>query len=140
MSVFDEYQIRRAADPAMMSLGRLSLPVPDQVVFREYALVYVRADLSRVGDGYSSLTWVYDVLTRAHINSFVSLLGGANYASVRLRTDTRDGEYAGVTASFKLYDAVMWKPVLSGQEGISIARSDVAFQTVSINFRKLQEV
>lgn len=140
MNIVEEYKIRRSTDPDLMSFERLKLPPPDQVVFREYGLVYVRADHSRVGDGYPSLTWVYDVISRANLYKFVALLGGEDYASVRIRTDTRDAEHAGVETSFKIFDAVMWKPVLSGQEGTSIARSDLAFQTVSINFRKLQEV
>jgi len=139
-SLFDEYQIRRAADPAMVSFSRLGLPIPDQVLFRESGIAYIRADLSRVGDGYPSVTWVWDVLSRHNVYKFVSILDGETYASVRIRTDKRDGEQGNPEASFTLYDAIMWKPILSGQEGTPIARSSLAFQTVSIEFRKLVEV
>jgi hypothetical protein len=140
MSAFDDYQIRLASDADMMTFARLKIPVPDQVVFREAGLAYVRADMSRVSDGYSSLTWVWDILTRAHINMFITLLDGEDHVLVRVRTDTKNAEFANIDASFKTFDCVMWKPILSGTEGLPIVRSELAFQTVSINFRKLVEV
>lgn len=140
MSLFDEYQIRRSSDPDMMSFARLDIPIPDQVVYHEYAVVYQRADHSRVGDGYPTLTWTWDVLSRERLATLLSVLDGEDYADVRIRTDARDGEESNAFSSFKTFDAVMWKPILSGKEGTPIARSSRAFQTVTVTFRKLVEV
>ena len=139
-TLHDEYQIRRAADPAMMSFTRLGLPIPDQVVYREFAKYYVRADQSRVGDGFPILLWVWDILTDRKLSILLSILDGAEYAVVRVRSEARTGIEPNPIASFKTFDAVMLKPVISGEEGIPVARSHVALQTVTVQFRKLEIV
>lgn len=136
----DAYQIRRAADPALMSFTMLKLPLPDQVVYREHAIYYPRADFSRVGDGYPSLTWVWDVLSDNKLSILLAVLDGAEYADVRVRTEARTGDYSNPTASMKTFDAVMLKPIVSGEEGIPVARSHLAMQTVTVQFRKLEVV
>lgn len=136
----NEYQIRRSTDPAMMSFTRLELPLPDQVVYRTASAYYVRADQSRVGDGYPTLLWVWDVLSIRKLSILLSLLDGAEYANVRVRSEAKDGTQPNPYASFVTFDGVMLKPIVSGDEGLPIARSHNAMQTVSVQFRKLEVV
>lgn len=139
-SLQDEYQIRRSTDPAMMSFTVLRLPIPDQEIYATAAKIYARADFSRVGDGYPSLTWVWDVLSWGNLATLLDLLDGAEYTDVRVRCETRDGTYPNAIASFKTFTAVMLKPIMSGTDGVPIARSSNAYQTVTLRFRKLVAV
>jgi hypothetical protein len=140
MALIDEYQIRRSTDASMMSFAKLGLPLPDQIVYKPYAIMYERADNSRVGDGYPSLTWTWDVISRSKLATLLTLLDGAEYTNVRIRTDIRDGVDGNAPSAFRTFDAIMWKPDLGGNEGIMIARSHQAYQTVIITFRKLEGV
>ena len=139
-NLLDEYKIRRSAGSTLFSFAKLGLPLPDQVVYTVASVYYGRADYSRVGDGYPQLVWVWDVLSRNKLAILLTLLDGADYADVVVRTDTRTGENPNPIPAFTTFTAVMWKPLLSGEEGVMIARSHLAFQTVSINFRKLVAV
>jgi len=136
----DEFQIRRAAGSTLMSFTMLRLPIPDQVIYREAAKYYMRADFSRVGDGFPTLTWVWDVLSDAKLSILLTILDGEDYASVRVRTSARTGVEPGPAAAFKTFDCVMLKPVVSGEEGIPVARSQLAMQTVTVQFRELEIV
>jgi hypothetical protein len=136
----EEYQIRRSTDPAMVPFTRLKLPLPDQTIYREHAKYYLRADQSRVGDGFPTLTWVWDILTDNKLSILLGFLDGNDYADVRVRTEARLGTTANAEVSFLTFDAVMLKPILSGQEGVPVARSHTALQTVSVNFRQLEAV
>jgi len=136
----EEYQIRREAETYMIPFTRLDIPIPDQIVYSPHATTYIRADHTRIGDGYPTLTWTWDVLSRTGAYKLLSLLDGAEYANVRIRTDIRDGTNPNAASAFRLFDAIMWKPQLSGQEGIMIARSHEAYQTFVLTFKKLVEV
>ena len=139
-NLLDEYQIRRSGDSTLFSFAKLGLSIPDQIVYRVASVYYGRADYSRVGDGFPQLTWVWDVLSRSTLAILLTLLDGNDYADVVVRTDTRTGEDPNPLPSFTTFTAVMWKPLLSGEEGVMVARSNLAYQTVSVKFRKLVAV
>ena len=136
----DEYQIKRATDASMIAFSRLGIAIPDQVVYMPYTKLYSRADFSRVGDGYPTLTWVWDVLSRNTVSTFLELLNGNEYADVVIRCEVRDGTYPSAIASFKTFSAIMYKPLLSGTDGVSVARSTKTYQTVVVKFKKLIEL
>lgn len=134
-----DYKIGRTA-ARLVPLTWMGIPPPDQVVYREAAVYYVRGDQSRVSDGFISCSWIWDIISIARLATLLDFLDGAEFADVFIRTDIRDGTYWQQQNAFNVFSAIMWKPVLSGQEGVYVARSAYATQTVEINFRKLTPI
>lgn len=128
-----DYKIGLSVD-ALLPLRRLGVPDPDVPVGSEAAVYYARADGSRVGDGFTSVSWVYDVISRVSLYRLMQFLSGEDYAYVYVKTDIRDGENALPRQDFAVYYGIMYKPILSGQEGSPIARSAGAYQSVKIQF------
>jgi len=124
---------------SMVTLKLLNIPVPDQVIFRPASAYYVRANMSRVGDGYKAASWVWDAISLNKLAIVLSFLGGADFVDLYVKTDLRDGTFRSPAASFKIYSCKMWKPILSGEEGVPIARSPYALQTVQLKFVDLVE-
>lgn len=125
----------------LINLRRAAIPVPDQVVMQQAARYYVRGDATRVSDGYRSCQWIWDVLaieTLASLMRLVGMAAGDTYKNVYIYTDLRDGLAA--LPEFRTYGAVMYMPVLAGSEGVPIARSPYALQSIKITFNKLVEV
>lgn len=132
------YQIG-STPTGLMSLRELNIPVPDQVVFRPMAAYYVRADFTRVGDGFASTDWIWDVLDLNSVYKLLSFLGGEESVALYVVTDKRDGTIPNPATAFGLYYSIMWKPIMSGEEGVPIARSQVALQTVRLRFVNMVE-
>lgn len=124
----------------MPSLRQLGIAPPDQVTFQAASAYYVRGDLSRVGDGYSLASWIWDVISIDRLSKLTALLGGADYVSLYIRTDIRDGTFAIAANAFKVYSAMLWKPLLFGKDGNSVVRSPYAMQSVKLQFVNLVEV
>lgn len=126
---------------SIVKLRRAEIPPPDQIVMAPTATVYTRGDASRVGDGYRSCQWIWDVISIEKLNNLLNIAGltdGSHSASIYVVTDIRDGTTHQPT--FKTYQAQMYKPILSGKEGTPIARSPYAYQTVKVTFNKMVEV
>lgn len=132
------YQVGLTAD-TLVSLRDMDIPIPDQVVFHPAARHYQRADYTRVSDGFPFVEWIWDILSIDRLMTLLEFLEDAEYNDVYVRTDVRDGTQI-VSEAFQTYTAVMLKPILSGQEGVHVARSPRALQTVKIVFRKLEAV
>jgi len=118
----------------MMLLSDMKLAPPDQVVWRPSAVHYPRADFSRVGDGFSSFDWIWDTISIARLSSLLKLLNGAESVRLYAVTDKRDGTYPNPRSAFSVFWATMWKPVLSGEEGVSVVKSPYVMQTVKVQF------
>jgi hypothetical protein len=135
-----DFQYAFGSDPNnLTTLRRAQIPIPDQVVYLPASTYYVRTDQSRVGDGQSSVSWIYDVISRDRLKVLLYPLGTADYAYTYVKSDKRDGNYAMPEEGYSVWHAIMWRPILSGQEGVPIARSPVSYQSVHIQFRLLEE-
>lgn len=131
-----DYAIGLTAN-TLMSLRDLNIPPPDQPVFTPAALYRVRGDLSRVGDGFPMANWIWDVISVATLYPVINLLGGADFKELYIRTDKRDASTPSPDLAFNVYSCIMWKPILAGDEGVYVARSPYALQTVQIQFKRL---
>lgn len=123
----------------LVPLRMMNISVPDQVTYRPASIYYVRADLTRIGDGFTSVTWVWDMMSYDRISKLLSFLSFGDYGYVFIKTDIRDGTIAQPRNAFKVYNATMWKPILSGEEGVPVARSPYVLQTVQLKFVNLVE-
>lgn len=119
---------------ALITLRQLNISVPDQATFQRASVYYTAADMSRVGDGFPVASWIWDVISLVRLSSLLSFLDGKDSNTVYIRTDERDALNALPRNSFKVYQAIMWKPILSGQEGTPIVRTPYAIQSVQIRF------
>jgi hypothetical protein len=132
-----DYKIGRSAG-SMARLRDLGVAVPDQVIFQPASAFYMRADYSRVGDGYATAFWVWDMISLARLSNLLAYLDGGESASVYIYTDLRDGTNALPRNAFATYSCVMWKPLLHGPEGMPVAKSPYVVQTVQLRFINLQ--
>jgi len=123
----------------LLALRDMHIAPPDQVVYRPASIYYVRGDMSRVGDGFAMCEWIWDAISLSRLSTILEFLDGDTYKDVYIVTDKRDGTFSNPDDSFALFYAKMWKPILSGEEGVSIARSPYALQTVKIQFVDLVE-
>jgi len=120
-------------------LRDLNIAPPDQVTFQPSSMVYVRGDLSRVGDGFPIVSWVWDIISTERLSKLLEYLNGATYANVFIQTDVRDGTKSVPETAFKVYSAMMWKPLIYGTEGTPVVKSPYAIQTVNLQFVNLVE-
>lgn len=118
----------------MVSLRELGIAPPDQVTFQSASQYYVRSDMSRVGDGFGIITWVWDTISIPRLSKILAFLGGNESAELYVESDVRDGIYAIPKLAFNIYKATMWKPLLFGQEGSPIVRTSLVYQTVQLKF------
>jgi hypothetical protein len=128
-----------ATEEELVSLHLLKIPWPDQVIYSAASVYYPRSDMSRVGDGYASVSWIWDVISRTALATLLQYVGGSS-AVVYIQTDVRDGTIAKPSAAFSKFRCTMWMPILSGEEGTPIARSALGIQTVQIKFVNLVEI
>lgn len=133
------YQIG-LAPTEMTTLKNLGVPPPDQVVYKPSGIYYVRSDFHRVGDGYASCEWTWDVISLARLYKLVDFLDGEESANIYIVTDKRDATFPNPEASFGLFSAIMWKPVITGEEGVFVAKSPYAIQTVKVQFVYMVEL
>jgi hypothetical protein len=133
------YKIGR--DPAnLLSLRNLKIAAPDQVTFQAASTYTIRADMSRVGDGFAFATWIWDVISIERLAKLLEYLNNEDYVSLYIRTDIRDGTHAVAANAFKVFSAIMWKPLLSGQDGNAVVKTPYAMQSVKLQFMNLVEV
>ena len=123
----------------MATLRNMRIAPPDQVVYRPASVYYVRSDFSRVGDGFASVEWVWDTISIARLSKILELLGGQEYVYLYVVTDKRMGLTPNPKAQFALFSAIMWKPILSGEEGVPVAKSPYVMQTVKLQFINMVE-
>lgn len=126
---------------SLVSLRKAKLPPPDQVVMVPAAVSYVRGDATRVNDGYRSCNWVWDVISIESFYNLLKLAGfveGDTYKNLYISTPLREGSFPA--QEFRTYNAIMYRPIMSGKEGTPIARSPYAYQSVKITFNKLIEI
>jgi hypothetical protein len=124
----------------LIPLKNLGLAAPDQVTYQPASSYVVRADMTRVGDGFTIATWIWDIISIERMSQLLAYLNGADYANVYIRTDIRDGTHAIAANAFKVFSAIMWKPLLFGQDGNAVVRSPYALQSVKIQFVNLIEI
>ena len=128
-----EYGIGTTA-AGIVALRLMYVPPPDQVIWKAAASYYARADLHRVGDGFASIEWIWDTISISRLSKILEFLGTADSVALYVQSDKRDGTYPNPAAAFRVFSAIMWKPILSGQEGTPLARSPYVMQTVKITF------
>lgn len=139
MRTSDDY-LGYAIGPTPQTLAYLTnmhIPIPDQVVYTPASTYVQRADGTRVGHGYPSAQWIWDVISNSALSQLLEFLNGADYAYVYMRTDTREGIIKQPRNAYDVFYAIMYKPILAGQEGTPIARSPYAMQSVQIQFHRL---
>ena len=135
-----DFQYAIGDDPNNLSpLRRLKIPIPDQVVYSPSSLYYVRADGTRVGDGFGTINWIWDVISRENLAIFLEVMGGADFHYTYVKSDKRDGEHALPEEGYSVFYVIMWRPILSGTEGVPIARSPKSYQSVRVQFRIISE-
>jgi hypothetical protein len=140
MSYLDDSSYKLGILPQdLISLRDMRIAAPDQVVYRSAATSYVRADFSRVSDGFTSVEWVWDMISISRLSTLLGFLNGADYINLYVQTDKRDGTFPNPRASFAVFYAMMWKPILSGEEGVSVVKSPYTMQTVKIQFVNMIE-
>ena len=136
----EDFQYAIGDNPNNLStLRRMGIPIPDQVIYSPASLYYVRSDGTRVGDGYQTVEWIWDVISRQKIAILLEIMNGQDYHYTYVKSDRRDGDYALPEIGYSIWYAIMWRPILSGQEGVPIARSPVSYQSVRLQFRLLSE-
>jgi len=131
--ICDGYKIGSTVSD-LVTLQNLGVAIPDQVVYRPASVYYTRADFSRVGDGFASIEWIWDTISISRLSNLLAYLGGDTFKRLYIVTDKRDGTYPNTRIAFAMFDVMMWKPVLSGEEGVSVAKSTYVMQTVKIQF------
>lgn len=131
-----DYRIGRTSSD-LVRLRDIDIAPPDQAVFQPAQEYYARGDLSRVGDGYATVTWVWDNISLHRLAGLLEFLDGADYANVYIFTDRRDGRSFLPSEAFNMYSAIMWWPLLFGPEGTPLARSSYVLQTVRIQFKNV---
>jgi len=135
MNWYAETDYALGFDPhRMISLRDLKIAPPDQITYQDASVQYVRSDMSRVGDGYTILTWVWDTISSQRIARLSEFLQSKKSNIVYVRSDVRDGTYAVPSTAFKVYRATMWQPLLYGEEGSPVAKTARLYQTVQIKF------
>lgn len=135
-----DFQYALGVDPEnIATLRRMMIPIPDQVVYSPASMYYVRSDMTRVGDGFGSITWIWDVISRDRLAVLLEPMGGAEYLYIYVKSDKRDGEHALPEEGYSIFYSIMYRPILSGREGTPIARSSKAYQSVKLQFRILSE-
>ena len=128
------------ASTALLPLRDLKVPPPDQAIIG-YPTTIIRGDATRVQDGYLQLQWVWDVLGRESLKILMGAMGvqdGDTYKSVYVSTDARDSTQA--IPVFVTYSCILYVPTLTGSDGVSVARSPYAYQSLKLIFNKLVEV
>ena len=123
----------------LASLKRIGVPPPDTTVFSPAASYHVRSDFTRVGDGFASTEWIWDTMSLSRLFNLLSFLNGADWASVYIATEKKDGFYPNPRTGFSVFSAIMWKPMLSGEDGVMLVGSPYVYQTVRIRFVNLVE-
>lgn len=131
-----DYRIGTAAAD-LVKLRDLGIAPPDQVIFQPAAVYYPRGDLSRVGDGYATVHWIWDMISIHKLANLLEFLDGADWANVYIYTDRRDGRFWSPSQAFNTYSAIMWWPLVFGREGTPVARSPYVMQTVDIQFKNV---
>lgn len=135
MSLYLDNEFAIGLDPNHMApLRLLNIAPPDLVIWRDAAVFYARGDMSRVGDGLPSWDWIWDTISIARLSLLNSLLAGLPSAWVYAHTPKRIGVKPNYAAEFYVYRAIMYQPILSGQEGTPIARAEMTMQTVKVTF------
>ena len=124
----------------LLSLRDMDIAVPDQVIYRPSSNAYVRSDFSRVRDGFVSTDWIWDMISIARLATLLEFFGIEETVDIYVYTDKRTGMYSNPKISFALFTATMWKPILSGEEGVNVAQSPYVMQTVKIQFVNMVEV
>lgn len=119
----------------LILLPYLGVPVPDDILFEEFAVRYVRGDLSQRGDGFPVALWKWSVLTRSQLNTLVNMAGGWDAGSgacyIRTRTN-QNGQYR-----WRNFSCSMYLPQLTGTDGKPSLQLVDAFEDVSLHFAGL---
>jgi hypothetical protein len=79
------------------------------------------------------------MISISRLSQILSFLGSADFAKVYIVTDKRDGTFPNPKISFGMFYATMWKPILSGDEGVFVVKSPYVAQTVKVTFVNLVE-
>jgi hypothetical protein len=118
----------------MISLRNLQVAIPDQITYQDGSVQVVRSDMNRVADGFTILAWIWDTISAERIARLSEFLQGLKSNTVYVRSDIRDGTHSIPSQAFKVFRAVMWKPLLYGDEGSPVAKSAKIYQTVQVKF------
>ena len=105
---------------ALISLRDIRIPPPDTVVWRPSAIHYIRSDFTRVSDGFASAQWIWDTISISRLSNLLSFLAGEEFASVYVQTHKNDGTYPAPELQFGVFSAIMWKPIIGGDDGVHI--------------------
>lgn len=118
----------------LVTLRSMDIAPPDQVLYQDATQYYVRSDMSRVGDGFSILTWIWDTMSYVRVANLARFAAGQHSAMVYVRSQMRDGTIARADQSFNVFYGTMWVPFLFGQEGTPVAKSNRVYNTVQFKF------
>lgn len=128
-----EASINNAASPLYL-LPYINVPYPTDILFNEFAVRYVRGDLSMGSAGFPDTTWKWKAgdITRMALNNLVSMNGGFGGASglvyIRTRTNRIDAN------AWQNFSAQMYTPILTGADGSPQEQWVDTYMNVSIRF------
>lgn len=120
---------------SLYTLQNLGVPYPNETLFNEFGVRYVRGDLSQRGDGFPSAIWKWLALDKAALNTLVNLAGGwsAGSGAIYITTKTnQNGQYA-----YRNFACSMYLPDLSGADGTPSEQDVDVFNNVGILFAGL---
>lgn len=125
----------------LFPLRSFRLPVP-RVNYYPFQSVYSRGDITREGDGPISVEWVWDVAHVEYIASLIRFLfsnsqPAQHAAGIYIRTDKRIGFFSRPSAAFAVFEAIAWRPLLTGQDGSY--ENPYQLNTVRLIFKNMVE-
>lgn len=142
-----EASINTVASPLIL-LPYLDIPYPTDILFNEFAVRYVRGDMSMGGAGFPDTTWKWKAgdITRTALNNLITLgddlppaagqqndswRRGSKLVYIRTRTNRYDDW------TWQNFSAQMYLPVLTGKDGTPIEQWVDVYTNVSISFAGL---
>lgn len=130
----DHHYMLGTSQTTMASLQQLRIPLPDTVTGAKASTFYIRTDMHRVGDGFAYFSWVWDIISREALSVIYSMLGDADSVTVYVRTNIQDSVSPSPSLDFHTYSAIMYRPIMTGDDGTPVARSQYSYQSLKLQF------
>ncbi len=117
-------------------LETLGLPNPHPVTFKPYARRYTDGHGRPRGDGYAIVTWHFDALTHAQLQTMLGVIGEYPGGAAVITTRTDFG--ADYDASFTTFSGFLTRPEFGDNYNIEMGRT--VYTNLTFEFTMLEEV
>jgi hypothetical protein len=131
-----DFQINKVSSPLIL-LPYLNIPHPSDAPFSEFAVRYVKGDLSQGVAGFPSVVWKWNAgdITRHALSQLIAFAGayatGSALVYIRTLTNRFDDK------AWQNFSAQMYFPDLTGKDGARVTQWIDAYTNVSIQFAGL---